>query len=74
MEKSDKIVILKLKKITVVSLIFMTVEILGGYFAHSIAIMADAFHLMSDVFAYVISLYAVLLSYKHAPKYLAFGY
>jgi cation diffusion facilitator family transporter len=74
MEKSDKIVILKLKKITVVSLIFMTVELCGGYFAHSIAIMADAFHLLSDVFAYVISLYAVLLSYKKAPKYLAFGY
>ena len=36
--------------------------------------MADAFHLLSDVLAYVISLYAVLLSYKKAPKYLAFGY
>jgi Co/Zn/Cd efflux system component len=74
MEKNDKIVILKLKKITIVSLIFMSVELCGGYFAHSIAIMADAFHLLSDVFAYVISLYAVLLSYKKAPKYLAFGY
>lgn len=36
--------------------------------------MADAFHLISDVLAYVISLYAVLLSYKPAPKFLAFGY
>lgn len=74
MEKADKIVILKLKKITIISLIFMTIEILGGYYAHSIAIMADAFHLLSDVLAYVISLYAVLLSYKLAPKFLAFGY
>lgn len=36
--------------------------------------MADAFHLLSDVIAYVISLYAVLLANKVAPKYLTFGY
>jgi Co/Zn/Cd efflux system component len=52
----------------------MSIEILGGALAHSIAIMADAFHLLSDVIAYVISLYAVLLSTKKAPKYLTFGY
>ena len=47
---------------------------MGGALAHSIAIMADAFHLLSDVIAYVISLYAVLLSKRIAPKHLAFGY
>lgn len=52
----------------------MSIQILGGALAHSIAIMADAFHLLSDVIAYVISLYAVLLSTKQAPKYLTFGY
>ena len=36
--------------------------------------MADAFHLFSDVVAYMVSLYAVLLSKKVAPKYLSFGY
>jgi len=36
--------------------------------------MADAFHLFSDVIAYAISLYAVLLSTKLAPKHLTFGY
>jgi Co/Zn/Cd efflux system component len=36
--------------------------------------MADAFHLLSDVIAYVISLYSVLLGTKLAPKYLTFGY
>lgn len=74
MEQTDKIVISKLKKIAVISLIFMTIEIVGGALAHSIAIMADAFHLLSDVIAYVISLYAVLLSKKLATKYLPFGY
>jgi Co/Zn/Cd efflux system component len=74
MEKSDKIVVEKLKKIALISLIFMAIEIVGGALANSIAIMADAFHLFSDVVAYMVSLYAVLLSKKIAPKYLAFGY
>lgn len=74
MEQSDKIVVSKLKTIALVSLIFMSIEIVGGALAHSIAIMADAFHLLSDVIAYVISLYAVLLSKRMAPKHLTFGY
>jgi solute carrier family 30 (zinc transporter), member 2 len=74
MEQSDKIVISKLKKIAIISLIFMAIEIAGGILAHSIAILADAFHLLSDVFAYSISLYAVLLSKKIAPDYMGFGY
>lgn len=36
--------------------------------------MADAFHLFSDVVAYVISLYSVLLARKLAPNYFTFGY
>ena len=52
----------------------MTIEILGGVLANSIAILADAFHLMSDVLAYVISLQAVLLSHRLAPPNLTFGY
>lgn len=74
MEQSDKVVVHKLKKIAIISFIFMTIEILGGALAGSIAIMADAFHLLSDVIAYVISLYAVLLSKRIAPKHFAFGY
>lgn len=52
----------------------MLVELAGGYTAHSIAIFADAFHLLSDVLAYVISLLAVLMSYRASPKGLTFGY
>ena len=62
----DQIVIQKLKRITIISLIFMTVEIAGGLMSGSIAILADAFHLLSDVLAYVISLQAVLMSKKPA--------
>jgi Co/Zn/Cd efflux system component len=42
--------------------------------ANSIAILADAFHLLSDVLAYVISLQAVLMSHKIPPLFMTFGY
>lgn len=66
--------IYKLKCISVISLTFMTVEILGGIMANSIAILSDAFHLLSDVIAYMISLQAVLMSHRKAPSYMTFGY
>lgn len=57
------------------SLLFMTIELVGGYLANSIAIFADAFHLLSDVFAYLISLGAVWLStHPTSPKALTFGW
>lgn len=52
----------------------MSLEFLGGYYAHSIAIFADAFHLLSDVSAYAISLYAVHKSHQISPRHLTFGY
>jgi cation diffusion facilitator family transporter len=52
----------------------MAIEFLGGYYANSIAIFADAFHLLSDVSAYMISLYAVHKSHQTSPKALTFGY
>ena len=64
MSEENKEVVSKLVKITALSLLFMAAEFLGGYLAHSIAIWSDAFHLLSDVLAYVISLAAVLLSEK----------
>lgn len=70
----DKQVIHKLKCISVISFIFMTVEIMGGLMANSIAILADAFHLLSDVLAYIISLQAVLMSHKIPPFFMTFGY
>ena len=74
MSEENKEVVSKLVKITALSLLFMAAEFLGGYLAHSIAIWSDAFHLLSDVLAYVISLATVLLSEKKSPAYLTFGW
>lgn len=75
MDKEHQEVSAKLIKIACMSLIFMGVELVGGYLANSIAIFADAFHLLSDVLAYLISLGAVWLSTRHqSPVYLTFGW
>lgn len=52
---------------TVFTLIFMVGEIVGGYMAHSLAIMTDAAHLLTDVAAMLMSLFAMQLA-KRAPN------
>lgn len=39
----------------------MGAEIVGGYLAHSIAIMTDAAHMFSDVAGFMISYFAIYL-------------
>ena len=43
------------------SCVFITVEIIGGYWAGSIAIMADSAHLASDIIGFAISIIALWL-------------
>ncbi|KAI8914138.1 cation efflux protein [Gorgonomyces haynaldii] len=46
-------------------------ELIVGYYTHSIALIADSFHMLSDVFALVIGWYAIILVKKKdaAPKW-----
>ncbi|KAG0317813.1 hypothetical protein BG000_004425 [Podila horticola] len=64
----------KLIFVTVLCLCFFTVEMVGGYFARSLALMSDAFHLLSDVVSFMISLIAIWLSEQPATKRHSFGY
>ena len=51
-----------MEKLTVVlltSVVFVFVEIMGGYMADSIAIMSDAAHLATDVFGFGVSICAL---------------
>ncbi|CAK4141666.1 unnamed protein product [Aphanomyces euteiches] len=54
--------------------VFMVVELLGGYFAGSLAIMSDAAHLLSDVLSFFLSLFALYLSKRPATASMPFGY
>uniref|UniRef100_A0A3P8YSY1 Probable proton-coupled zinc antiporter SLC30A3 n=2 Tax=Esox lucius TaxID=8010 RepID=A0A3P8YSY1_ESOLU len=58
----------------VVSLVFMVGEVIGGYAAHSLAIMTDAAHLFTDFGSIMASLFSLWLSCKPPTKSMNFGW
>lgn len=52
----------------------MGAEIVGGYLAHSIAIMTDAAHMFSDVAGFMISYFAIYLGQRPATLHISYGY
>ena len=64
----------RLKLAIALSLIFMVIEIIGGYLANSIAIFSDAAHLLTDVAGFGIALVATIASKAPATKRLTFGF
>eukprot|EP00271_Cylindrocystis_brebissonii_P008161 TRINITY_DN22175_c0_g1_i1.p1 TRINITY_DN22175_c0_g1~~TRINITY_DN22175_c0_g1_i1.p1 ORF type:complete len:545 (+),score=86.51 TRINITY_DN22175_c0_g1_i1:165-1799(+) len=53
---------------------FMIVEVAGGLWANSLAILTDAAHLLSDVAGFAISLFAIwMASWRATPKH-TFGF
>jgi len=53
--------------------IFMCAELIGGYIAHSLAIMTDAAHLLSDLAGYSISLFSLYLATRPPSAKHTFG-
>ncbi|KAK5935573.1 hypothetical protein CgunFtcFv8_020924 [Champsocephalus gunnari] len=53
--------------------LFMTGEIVGGYFSNSLAIMTDAVHMLTDVVGILFSLLALWLSTKPPTSRFTFG-
>ena len=56
------------------SLIFIVIEVLGGYYADSISIMSDAAHIASDVIGFGISICALNMAHRKADTTYTFGY
>ncbi|KAG1693482.1 Zinc transporter 2 [Nymphon striatum] len=59
---------------SILCLIFMVAEVVGGYFANSLAIMTDAAHMLSDFASFMISLFAVYVGQKKPTRKMSFGY
>ncbi|KAF6111464.1 solute carrier family 30 member 2 [Phyllostomus discolor] len=57
-----------------ICLMFMIGEIIGGYLAHSLAIMTDAAHLLTDFASMLISLFSLWMSSRPATKTMNFGW
>jgi zinc transporter 2 len=64
----------RLKLAIALSLFFMVIEVIGGYYANSIAIFSDAAHLLTDIAGFGIALLATIAAKKSATKNLTFGF
>lgn len=59
---------------TVLTGSFMFIEFISGWWAQSLALMADAVHMLADAGALGLALFAVRLSRRHADDHRTFGY
>ncbi|XP_071387811.1 proton-coupled zinc antiporter SLC30A8 [Centroberyx affinis] len=73
-EREKKVAKKRLYVVSVICLIFMVGEILGGYFAGSLAVMTDAAHLLVDFTSFIISLCSLWLSSRPATHKLSYGW
>ncbi|KAM9383404.1 putative proton-coupled zinc antiporter SLC30A3 [Phaethornis superciliosus] len=54
--------------------IFMVGEVIGGYLAHSLAVMTDAAHLLTDVGSMAVSLFSLWVSTRPPTRTMSFGW
>ncbi|XP_040524240.2 zinc transporter 3 [Gallus gallus] len=54
--------------------VFMVGEVIGGYLAHSLAIMTDAAHLLTDVGSMAVSLFSLWVSTRPPTTTMTFGW
>ena len=57
-----------------VSLFFIVAQLVGGYFAGSVAILTDSAHLASDLIGFAISIIALNIAQKKSDKEHSFGW
>ncbi|CAL8391646.1 zinc transporter 2 [Gadus morhua] len=74
-ERGDKrLAVKKLCIASAVCLVFMIGEVIGGYLAHSLAIMTDAAHLLTDLGSMMVSLFSLWISSRPPTKTMSFGW
>lgn len=59
---------------SIICLIFMVGEVVGGVLSNSLAIATDAAHLLTDFASFMISLFAIWLSSRPATRKMSFGW
>jgi cobalt-zinc-cadmium efflux system protein len=58
----------------IVTVVFMGVEAAGGYLANSLALLSDAAHMLTDLGAMLLSLFAIWVSRRPSTARMSFGY
>jgi len=56
------------------SSIYMLAEFVGGWLTNSLALLADAGHMLSDVAALALSFFAIWIADRPSPKHRTYGY
>jgi len=64
----------RLVVVLVLTALYMLAEAIGGWFSHSLALIADAGHMLSDVAALGLSLFAVWISRRPPTPTRSYGY
>jgi cobalt-zinc-cadmium efflux system protein len=64
----------KLRLVLVLTSLFFVVEVLGGLWTNSLALLSDAGHMLSDMFALGLSLFAFWLSSRKPSPTKTYGY
>ncbi|KAI1334319.1 cation efflux protein [Xylariaceae sp. FL0016] len=71
---------MKLSKSTRISImlaidvVFFLVELVSGFMVHSLALMADAFHMLNDIISLAIGLWAVTVSKRETTPEFSYGW
>lgn len=47
--------------------VFFVIEITIGYMSHSLALIADSFHMLNDIFSLLVALWAVSVAKNRGP-------
>lgn len=64
----------RLKIALAITTVTMVVEAIGGYWTHSLALLSDAGHMFSHLFALGISLFAIVIAARPADEQRSFGF
>jgi solute carrier family 30 (zinc transporter), member 2 len=64
----------KLKQVTLITILFVIIQFIGGIWSGSIAILGDTAHLATDLLGFVCAVAAVKFSQKEANKDYSYGW
>ncbi|EQL00122.1 hypothetical protein G6O67_003995 [Ophiocordyceps sinensis] len=64
----------RIKVMLVIDTAFFLLELVAGFLAHSLALTADAFHMLNDIISLFIGLWAVVAAQKETTDEFTFGW
>jgi Co/Zn/Cd efflux system component len=72
--KDDEKNLSMMKKAVLLTTMFMLVEFAGGIAGHSLALMTDALHMLTDIFSFMLAIYAISAASKPPTRRFTFGF